>query len=157
MNAIAPVRKVVEIQAPIAHVFKVFTNGIDRWWPRQHHIGASPLKQAIIEPHEGGRWYSICEDDSECDIGRVVAWDPPNRVLLTWQITADWKFDPNFVTDVEVTFTPTSAKSTSVVMEHRNLERYGAAAEQLRNSIDSPEGWGFIIESFAKIAGEYSA
>jgi uncharacterized protein YndB with AHSA1/START domain len=154
MSTIAAVRKTVEIQAPIEHVFKVFTHGVDRWWPRQHHIGASPLKQAVIEPHIGGRWYSICEDGSECDIGRVLAWTPPTHLILSWQITADWTFDPSFVTEVEVTFTSTSPKSTSVVMEHRDLERYGDAAVKLRQSIDSPEGWGFIMASFAKVAGE---
>ena len=152
MSTIAPVRKVLEVQATREHAFKVFTDGIDTWWPRQHHIGASPLRTAIIEGREGGRWYSVCEDGSQCDIGQVLAWDPPNRILLSWQITATWQFDPDFVTEVEVTFTPSGAKSTTVVMEHRLLERYGAVAEAIRTSIGADTGWGLIMQSFVTAA-----
>ena len=129
MNVIAPVRKEVVVDATADHAFRVFTDGIDRWWPRQHHIGTSPMARAVMEPRAGGRWYAISQDGSECDTGRVLVWEPPRRVVLAWQITADWKYDPDFVTEVEVTFTPQGAKKTLVVLEHRDLERFGAAAE----------------------------
>jgi uncharacterized protein YndB with AHSA1/START domain len=152
MNVIAPVRKQVVVNASVDHAFRVFTDGIDRWWPRQHHIGATPMARAVIEPGVGGRWYAISQDGSEVDTGRVLVWEPPNRIVLAWQITADWKYDPDFVTEVEVTFTPDGPKRTVVVLEHRDLERYGATAEELRKGVDSPEGWGHIMQSFADAA-----
>lgn len=148
MNTIPPVRKEVTVAVSADHAFRVFTEGVDRWWPRQHHIGKSPLARAVMEPRLGGRWYGISEDGSECDTGTVLAWDPPRRVVLSWQITAQWEFDPNFITEVEVTFTSLGPKETVVVLEHRNLERYGDGAVELRKNIDSEGGWGLIMKSF---------
>lgn len=150
--AIAPVRKEIVVEAPAAHAFRVFTDGVDRWWPRQHHIGKSPLKRAVIEPGMGGRWYSVCEDGSECDIGRVLAWDPPHRLVMSWQINGAWQFDPAFVTEVEVTFTPDGPAKTTVVVEHRDLERYGAQAAAIREMIGADTGWGLIVNNFAEAA-----
>ena len=88
-ETIAPIRKQIVIDAAQAHVFSVFTDGIDKWWPREHHIGASPLKQANIEPKKDGRWYSTSQDGSEVNIGKVLVWEPPTRLVLTWQITGE--------------------------------------------------------------------
>jgi uncharacterized protein YndB with AHSA1/START domain len=152
VSSIPPVRKEVVVEASQEHSFRVFTEGIDRWWPRQHHIGTSPMARAILEPRAGGRWYAVSEDGSESDNGKVLTWDPPRRLVLAWQITAEWQYDPNFTTEVEVTFTAEGPKKTRVMLEHRNLERFGAAAPDLRKGIDAPEGWGAILESFAKTA-----
>ena len=100
MSTIEPVIKQIVVETSQERAFQVFTDGIDRWWPREHHIGKSPLKRAVIEPQQGGRWYAICEDGTECDTGKVLAWDPPRRVLLAWQLTAKWEYDPSFVTEV---------------------------------------------------------
>ena len=154
MTSVEPVRKNIVIDAPQAHVFTVFTDGVDKWWPREHHIGASPLKRAIIEPGAGGRWYSTCEDGSEINVGKVLVWEPPSRLVLTWQITAEWKYDAEFVTEVEVTFTPEGPKRTRVDLEHRNLARFGVAAEATRTMFDSPGGWGLTLQNFAKAAAE---
>jgi uncharacterized protein YndB with AHSA1/START domain len=150
VTSIEPVRKCITIDAAQERVFKVFTDGIDKWWPRDHHIGTSPLKQVIIEPKLGGRWYSISEDGSENGTGKVLASDPPNRVVLAWQITADWKYDPGFITEVEVTFTSEGRKKTRVDLEHRNLARYGVAAEATRAMFDSPGAWEKTLAEFAK-------
>ena len=152
MTSIPPVRKEVTVEASADHAFRVFTEGVDRWWPREHHIGKSPMAKAVLEPRLGGRWYAISEDGSECDTGSVLAWDPPRRVVLAWQITADWQFDPHFVTEVEVTFTADGPKRTIVVLEHRNLEKYGAGALELRKNIDSEGGWGLTLKSFVAAA-----
>jgi uncharacterized protein YndB with AHSA1/START domain len=146
------VKKEILVEASQERAFKVFTSGIDRWWPRQHHVGTSPMKRTAIEPHQGGRWYAECQDGSECDTGKVLAWDPPRRVLLAWQLTAQWKFDPDFITEVEVTFTAKGLKQTLVVLEHRNLERFGADAPALQKSIGKPDGWPGILAMFAEAA-----
>jgi uncharacterized protein YndB with AHSA1/START domain len=152
VSKIEPVRKSVVVNVPREHAFRVFTEGLDRWWPRQHHIGKSPLARAILEPREGGRWYSVCEDGSECDVGKVLKWDPPNGLVLAWQITAAWAYDPAFVTEVEVKLIAEGAEKTRVELEHRDLERYGDAALALRKSIDADDGWGIILRSFADVA-----
>ncbi|MEP6494938.1 MAG: SRPBCC family protein [bacterium] len=156
MTAVAtiePVRKHVIIEASQERVFQTFTRDIDTWWPRQHHIGTSPLKRAVLEPMAGGRWYSVCEDGSECTTGRVLAWDPPKRVVLAWQITAQWQYDPDLITEVEVTFTAEGPRTTRVDLEHRNLERYGVSAVEFRKSIDASQGWGLILSNFAAAVG----
>ncbi len=157
MDKIAAVHKEIVVEATAAHAFDVFTRGIDRWWPRQHHIGKSPLKTALLDDGVGGRWYSICEDGTQVDIGKVLAWDPPRRLLLAWQITADWQFDANLVTEVEVTFTVEGPRRTRVVLEHRDLERFGDKAVELRKSIDSEGGWGLILAEFGRVTAESSA
>ena len=152
MSSILSVRKSVVVATTSERAFRVFTEGIDTWWPREHHIGASPLKRAVLEPHAGGRWYAVTEDGSECDTGKVLTWDPPRRLVLGWQITSQWKFDPSFLTEVEVTFTPQGPKRTRVELEHRNLDRFGIEAAELRKSIDSAGGWGELLQSFATVA-----
>jgi uncharacterized protein YndB with AHSA1/START domain len=149
MSSVPPVRKEVVVATSAARAFKVFTDGIDRWWPRQHHIGASPLAREVLEPGVGGRWYGISEDGSACEVGKVLVWEPPHRLVLAWQITAEWKYDPDFLTEIEVTFSSEGANATRVVLEHRDLDRYGLAASEVRKSIDSPEGWGITVERFA--------
>jgi uncharacterized protein YndB with AHSA1/START domain len=151
-KGVEPVRKEILVEAPQQRAFDVFTAGIDRWWPREHHIGKSPLKRAVLEAHEGGRWYAVCEDGSECENGKVLVWDPPRRLVLGWQITGAWQYDANFVTEVEVTFTVEGPKKTRVVLEHRDLDRYGAAAPEFRKSIDGDMGWPVLLEKFAKVA-----
>jgi uncharacterized protein YndB with AHSA1/START domain len=80
---------------PIEKAFRVFTNSFDTWWPREFDIGQVAMAEAILEPREGGRWYERGIDGSECDWGRVLAWEPPHRVLVTWQINGDWQYDPD--------------------------------------------------------------
>ena len=152
MTSLEPIRKNIIVNAAQAHVFSVFTDGIDKWWPREHHIGASPLKQAIIEPRAGGRWYSTCQDGSEINVGKVLVWEPPRRLVLSWQITGEWKYDPDFVTEVELTFTAEGPKKTRVDLEHRNMARFGVAAEATRGMFDAPSGWSQTLAAFAKAA-----
>jgi uncharacterized protein YndB with AHSA1/START domain len=154
VSDVPPVRKQIVVAASQAHAFRVFTNGIERWWPREHHIGKAPMKSAVLEPRVGGRWYEIGEDGSECNWGKVLAWEPPARLLLAWQITASWQYDPDFVTEVEVTFSAEGPKKTRVVLEHRNLDRFGEAAPAMRNALDSPGGWTGTLDLFGRVASE---
>ena len=148
----AAIKKTLTVGATPEKAFEVFTAGFDRWWPRSHHIGASPLKTAILEPGVGGRWYSVHEDGSESPWGDVLAWDPPRRLIVAWRISHEWGYDPKLLTEVEVTFTPVGNGETRVELEHRGLERFGDsdAANTTRASMDG--GWGMILEGYKAVA-----
>ena len=150
MSKVEPVRKSVTVATSIERAFAVFTDGIDGWWPRTHHIGKTPMVKSVIEPRVGGRWFATHEDGSETDTGVVVAYEPPHRVVLTWQLDADWKYDPHFRTEVEVVFTAEADKRTRVDLTHRGLEAYGVKSEKLRSELDADNAWAGILESFAK-------
>jgi uncharacterized protein YndB with AHSA1/START domain len=151
-EAIPPVQKSIEVQAPQERAFRVFTEQIDTWWPREHHIGKAPPARFVLEPSAGGRWYEVGTDGSECNTGKVLAWEPPRRLLLAWQITGAWQYDPSLVTEVEVTFTPLGPKRTRVDLVHRHMERFGEIAAATRKELDSPGGWGKTLESYARAA-----
>jgi uncharacterized protein YndB with AHSA1/START domain len=145
----APIRKIITVKASQAKAFEVFTASFGKWWPQSHKIGKSAYKTAIIEPRAGGRWYEIGEDGVECDWGNVLIWEPPARLVLAWRIRADWKYDPNLLTEVEVRFHPAGATETRVELEHRRLENLGDSAEMMRQTFDSDHGWGGILKGYA--------
>ncbi|HXQ53912.1 MAG TPA: SRPBCC family protein [Stellaceae bacterium] len=146
----APVRKSIVVKAPPERAFAVFAAGIGTWWPATHSVGSSPMKQAVIEPHEGGRWYERGEDGSECQWGKVLAWEPPRRLLLAWQLDARFKYDPDLVTEVEVRFTALGTEGTRVDLEHRKLEAFAGDAEKVRGQVDAPGGWTLVLDRFAQ-------
>jgi uncharacterized protein YndB with AHSA1/START domain len=146
------VQKEVVVEAPPERAFRVFTEKFDSWWPRAHHIGKSDMKVAIIEPRPSGRWYEVGVDGVECDWGHVLVWEPPRRIVLAWQLNAQWEYEPSLITEVEVTFTPVGDASTRVELEHRYLERFGEMEETVRQGIDSPEGWGGLLQMYADAA-----
>jgi len=150
----APVRRSVRVSAPRERAFDVFTAGIGRWWPKSHHIGKADLDTLVIEPRAGGRWYERGVDGTECEVGKVLVWDPPARLVLAWQLSADWTFDPDLVTEVEVQFIADGANATRVELEHRDLERFGERAEAVRQQIDSAGGWPGLLELFAQSASQ---
>jgi len=143
------VRKTIDVAAGPDRAFEVFTKRMTEWWPlATHKIGKSPATEAVVEPFVGGRWYEKGSDGSECDWGRVLAWEPPSRLVLSWEITSDWGHDASLRTEVEVRFTPTRG-GARVELEHRLLERYGDRAEQMRGIFDSKDGWSGLLEKFA--------
>ncbi|GII78617.1 ATPase [Sphaerisporangium rufum] len=148
-EAATSVRRSVTVSATPERAFEVFTAGIDRWWPRDHHIGDAPLRESVLEPGEGGRWYEKGEDGSECDWGRVLVWEPPHRLVLAWQISADWAYDPELVTEVRVTFTPQDGDRTRVELEHAHLDRFGARAAQMAAVFGSANGWPGMLDAYA--------
>jgi uncharacterized protein YndB with AHSA1/START domain len=149
----APVRRSVRVNAAPQRAFDAFTTGMGRWWPKQHSLNQNSAQQdVIVEPRVGGRWYERSEDGSTCEWGRVLIWEPPHRVVLAWQINGDWKYDRDFETEVEVRFIA-DGNGTRVELEHRNLERFGDKAEQVRAAFDSPEGWNGGLQLFAKAVG----
>jgi uncharacterized protein YndB with AHSA1/START domain len=150
MIKVAPVRKQITVMASQQRAFDWFTREMSRWWPATHSILKSPLKQYVVEPRAGGRWYAVAEDGSTGQTGYVIEWQPPRKLVLAWQIGGDWQFDPELITEVEVQFIAESEAVTRVELEHRNLERMGERAAQMRGMVDAPGGWSAILESFRK-------
>jgi len=147
----APIRRSVEVKVPPARAFEIFTASASRWWLKTHSISAtkSPIKDVVIEPRSGGRWFERGEDGSECEWGKVLAWEPPSRLLLAWQINADFKYDPSLTTEVEIRFTP-AANGTLVALEHRLIERMGERGVGMRDAFT--RGWGLLLDSYAQHA-----
>jgi uncharacterized protein YndB with AHSA1/START domain len=149
------IRKSVTVNAPREHAFNVWTEGFNDWWPSGHHIGEPDMEKAVIEWREGGRMYELGVDGSECDWGRVLVYEPPSRIVASWQINAQWQFDPDLerASEYEVRFIEQDEHTTLVEFEHRNLERHGAEdAQKLYTAFNQPGGWGGILEGFAKVA-----
>lgn len=146
-----PVRKSVTVKGSVDRAFRLFTDGIDTWWPRDHHIGKSPMKRVLIEGKRGGRCYTEQVDGTDCDWGSVLQWDPPHSFVLAWQISGSWQFQPDLAqsSEVEVRFTPAGEGTTRVDLEHRYFERHGAGAAAMRNAVDSPNGWSGTLQRYA--------
>jgi uncharacterized protein YndB with AHSA1/START domain len=150
IQTIAPVRRHVVVPASADRAFEVFTAGMTRWWPPEHHIGSAPIEEVVIEPREGGRWYTRHTDGSETHTGHVSAWEPPSRLVVTWQISPDWEYDPSLITTVEVRFTEEEPGRTRVELEHRDLERFGQEAERMRQTFEAPGAWDSTLAAFAE-------
>jgi uncharacterized protein YndB with AHSA1/START domain len=150
------IRHEIVVDAPIEHAFNVFTEQYYTWNPPEHHIGEAELESTVMEPREGGRWYEIGVDGSECDWGRVLAWEPPGRVVLSWAISPQWKYepDPAKASEVEVLFTATGDNQTRVQLEHRHLDRHGEGWQGVREAVGSPDGWPGALALYAAKAAE---
>ena len=145
---IEPVRKTITVKTSPERAFTVFTTG--SWWPKEHSILASgsPQREVVIEPRVGGRWYEIGEDNSECVWGQVIAWDPPRRMVLGWEINGNFQIDRSATTEVEVNFIP-EGEGTRVELEHRGFERYAETGQALRDAVGSDGGWGGLLKLLA--------
>jgi uncharacterized protein YndB with AHSA1/START domain len=146
----ASVKKSITVNTSVQHAFDVFTKGFDGWWPRGHHIGKSPMTEAIIEPRVGGRCYMKQEDGSDCDWGQILEWDPPHRVVLAWQITQEWGYEPDLArsSEVEIRFTPEPGGGTRVDLEHRHFERMGPGGDTMRVGVGAEGGWSSLLDLF---------
>lgn len=147
------VRKAISVNAPQDVAWQVFTEQIARWWPLAHYkIGKVNAVDAIIEPRVGGRWYERGDDGSTCNWGSVLAWEPPSRLLLSWDINADWQYDPTLKTELEIRFIAQSEQMTRVELEHRKLDRFGARRDEMREIFDKSGDWGQMLALFARLA-----
>jgi uncharacterized protein YndB with AHSA1/START domain len=152
------VRKVVSVQAPPAVAWRVFTEKMGTWWPLANYkIGKANAVDAVIEPRVGGRWYERGDDGSTCDWGVVLSWEPPSRLVLSWDISADWQPDPTLKTEIEVRFISEGNNGTRVELEHRHLDRYGSRRDEMRRVFDTEGDWGRVIQLFARAAVEFQA
>jgi uncharacterized protein YndB with AHSA1/START domain len=147
------VQRSVTVEVPIERAFTVFTEGFDQWWPRSHHLNAADMKLAVLERRTGGRWYEQCVDGSECDWGQVLAYEPPHRLLLSWQITPEWQPepDPARASRIEVTFTAETPSVTRVDVVHSGFDRHGPNGSQLRDAVSQEGGWGSILATYVEV------
>jgi uncharacterized protein YndB with AHSA1/START domain len=151
-DTIAPVRHSVTVPISAERAFTLFTDGFNTWWIG-HHIGEADLAEAVIEPRVGGRWYERGVDGTECDWGKVLVYESPSRLVMTWQLNSEFQYDPDLshASEVEVRFTEADDQTT-VDFEHRHIERLGAGAEELAKSVGSEGGWPTILDLFTKAA-----
>ena len=146
------VQKSMTVQAPATVAWRVFTEKMGSWWPlAMYKIGKTNAVDAIVEPRVGGRWYERGDDGSTCDWGRVLVWEPPTRLVLAWEITADWQHDPALQTEIEIRFIA-EGDATRVELDHRHLERYGSRRDEMRHIFDKGGDWGRVLAMFAQVA-----
>lgn len=143
----APVVKTITVPGPPDRAFRLFTEGMGGWWLPSHSVAKSGLAKVVMEPKSGGAWYEIGKEGERCEWGRVATWEPPGRLVLVWQLSATFAYDPELHTEVEVTFTPEGG-GTAVRLEHRMLENYGETAGQMAHVFDSPNGWGGLLKAY---------
>jgi uncharacterized protein YndB with AHSA1/START domain len=143
----------ITVDVPLDRAFRVFTASFDSWWPRQYHIGQAEMAEAILEPRVGGRWFERGADGSQCDWGRVLSWEPPHRLVVTWQIDGQWQYDPDpeHASEVELRFTADGPDRTKVELEHRHLERL-VMGEALTQAFTGDGGWSSVLRRFAEVA-----
>jgi uncharacterized protein YndB with AHSA1/START domain len=147
------VKKSISVQASPAVAWRVFTEKMTSWWPLDRYkIGKAKATEALIEPRVGGRWYERGEDGSTCDWGRVLVWEPSSRLVLTWDINADWQPDPNLKTEIEVRFIADGKERTRIEFEHRHLDRFGERRDQMRRVFDQEGDWGKLLAMFGRVA-----
>lgn len=142
------------VDAPIERAFEVFTEGMPTWWPASHHILEAELAEMEFEPRAGGRIVDRGVDGSECTWARVLVYEPPHRVVFSWDISTSWKHepDPSRCSEVEVRFVAEGPERTRVELEHRELQRHGDGWESMRDSVGSPDGWGAMWPLYGSAA-----
>jgi uncharacterized protein YndB with AHSA1/START domain len=148
----ASVSTEITVEAPIEHAFSVFTEGIGTWWNPDHHLLEAKLDEMVFEPFVGGQIIDRGVDGSECRWARVLAYEPPTRVVFSWDINLQWQIetDPEKTSEVEVSFTAEGPNRTHVTLEHRHIDRHGEGWERMRDAVGSPDGWS--LTKFAEVA-----
>jgi uncharacterized protein YndB with AHSA1/START domain len=150
-TAIAAVRKSVRVKAPIERAFDVFTSGLSRWWPHSYGVGKKPIQKVMMEPRLGGRWLEISEDGIETTVATITHWQPPLRLVMVWQVNAQWKPDTTMKSEVDVRFNAEGADATLVELVHHKFETMGAeAGASMRKDVDG--GWPGLLERFVSEA-----
>jgi len=150
------VKQSVVVEAPIERAFKVFTEQFGRFKPADHNLLAVPIAETVFEPRVGGSLYDRGVDGSECRWATVLAYEPPSRLLLSWNITAQWRLelDPEKASEWEVRFIAETATRTRVEIEHRKLERHGEGWESVRDGVGGDQGWPLYLQRFAGLFDE---
>lgn len=148
-----PIRRTVIVPIPAERAFYTFVNHMGLWWPRQNTFGKENTHTVIVEPVVGGRWYERSTDGTETAWGKVLAYEPPHRIILTWQITEQGtpEADPAKASEIEIRFMPLKPSSTSIELEHREFSRHGEEGGAIwREGMESSDGgWTNLLSHFA--------
>jgi uncharacterized protein YndB with AHSA1/START domain len=146
------VRNTIVVEAPIERAFSVFTDGFGTFKPREHNMLQVEIAETVFESHVGGNIYDRGVDGSECRWARVLAYEPPNRVVFSWDISPQWQIetDPDRTSEVEVRFIAEAPDRTRVELEHRNLDRHGEGWQAARDGVGGDQGWPLYLDRFAE-------
>jgi uncharacterized protein YndB with AHSA1/START domain len=146
------VRTSIVVEAPIERAFSVFTDGFGTFKPREHNLLDVDIAETVFETHVGGHIYDRGVDGSECRWARVLAFEPPDRVVFSWDISPQWQIetDPDKTSEVEVRFIAEAPDRTRVELEHRHLDRHGAGWEAERDGVAGDGGWPLYLDRFAQ-------
>jgi len=149
------IRHHIVVNAPIERAFAVFTGRFSDFKPREHNLLAAPIAETIFECRSGGYIYDRGVDGSVCRWARVLVYEPPNRVVFTWDISATWQpeTDLSKTSEVEVRFTAESAETTRLDLEHRHLDRHGPGWESVAKGVDNQAGWPLYLSRYADLFG----
>jgi uncharacterized protein YndB with AHSA1/START domain len=149
------VRTSIAVEAPIQRAFSVFTEDFGSFKPAEHNLLGVAIAETVFEPRVGGSLYDRGVDGSECRWARVLAYEPPSRVVFTWDISPHWQIesDPDRTSEVEVRFIAETPERTRVELEHRHLERHGEGWEGVREGVGGSEGWPLYLERYAGVVG----
>ena len=149
----ASVRTQTVVDAPIARAFSVFTEQFDRIKPREHNLLDVDIAETVVERREGGHIFDRGVDGSECHWARVLAYEPPNRLVFSWDISPQWKIEEDLekTSEVEVRFISETPERTRVELEHRNLDRHGEGWESERDGVGSEGGWPLYLQRYAEL------
>jgi uncharacterized protein YndB with AHSA1/START domain len=147
------VRASIVVEAPIERAFSVFTKDFGSFKPPEHNMLAVEIAETVFEPRVGGHLYDRGVDGSECRWARVLAYEPPNRVVLSWDISPQWQIETDLekTSEVEVQFISETPERTRVELEHRHLDRHGEGWEQERDGVAAPDGWPLYLQRFADV------
>jgi uncharacterized protein YndB with AHSA1/START domain len=150
---VTSVRTQIVVDAPIDRAFAVFTEQFDRIKPRDHNLLGVEIAETVFEPREGGRIFDRGVDGSECRWARVLAFEPPDRVVFSWDISPQWRIESDLdkTSEVEVRFVAETPERTRVELEHRNLDRHGAGWESERDGVGSDGGWPLYLQRYAAL------
>jgi len=142
----------VVVDAPLERAFSFFTEGFGSFKPPEHNMLKVEIAETVFEPRVGGYLYDRGVDGSECRWARVLAYEPPDRVVISWDISPQWRLETDLekTSEVEVRFYREAPERTRVEVEHRNLERHGAGWEGVRDGVAAPDGWPLYLQRFAE-------
>jgi uncharacterized protein YndB with AHSA1/START domain len=148
------VRTSIVVGAPIERAFKVFTEDFDRIKPREHNMLGVDIQETVLEPLAGGRIFDRGVDGSECHWARVLAFEPPDRLVFSWDISPRWQIETDLEksSEVEVRFIAETAERTRVELEHRHLDRHGDGWESARDGVAGDQGWPLYLKRYAEVA-----
>jgi uncharacterized protein YndB with AHSA1/START domain len=151
--AATSVRHSVTVEAPIDKAFRVFTDDFGRFKPPEHNLLGVAIAETVFEPRVGGHLYDRGVDGSECRWARILAYEPPNRFVISWDIGPTWQIeaDPARTSEVEVRFIAETAGRTRIELEHRNLDRHGDGWEGVREGVDGDQGWPLYLQRFTAL------